>query len=73
MDLLQKNAYLKALAFLQEAAEKLPENPEVLYHLGMTQFKNGDRLKGKKTLESAFQLSPTFSGSEEARATLELL
>jgi hypothetical protein len=39
----------------------------------MAQFKNGDRLKGKKVLEAAFQLSPDFPGSEEAKATLEML
>jgi tetratricopeptide (TPR) repeat protein len=69
----KKNAYLKAVSLLQEAAEKLPENPVVQYHLGMAQFKNGDRQKGKKALEAAFQLSPNFPGSEEAKATLEVL
>jgi predicted Zn-dependent protease len=69
----KKNAYLKAVSLLKEAAEKLPENPVVQYHLGMAKFKNGDRLKGKKTLEAAFQLSPNFPGSEEAKATLEML
>ncbi|MDH5563362.1 MAG: hypothetical protein OEY91_07050, partial [Nitrospirota bacterium] len=64
---------LKAVSLLQEAAEKLPENPVVQYHLGMAHFKNGDRLKGKQTLEAAFRLSPEFPGSEEARATLDLL
>ena len=64
---------MKAVSLLQEAAEKLPENPMVQYHLGMAQFKNGDRLKGKKALEAAFQLSPDFPGSEEAKATLEKL
>ncbi len=68
-----KNAYLKAVSLLQEAAEKLPENPVVQYHLGMAQFKNGDRQQGKKSLEAAFQLSPNFPGSEEAKATLEML
>ena len=64
---------MKAVLFLQEAADKLPENPMVQYHVGMAQWKNGDRLKGKKALELALQLSPNFSGSEEARATLEML
>jgi tetratricopeptide (TPR) repeat protein len=69
----KKTAYVKAVSLLQEAADKLPENPMVQYHLGMAQFKNGDRQKGKKALEAAFQLSPNFPGSEEAKATLEML
>ena len=69
----KKNAYLKAISLLQEAAEKLSDNPVVQYHLGMAQFKKGDRLKGKKTLEAAFQLSPNFPGAEEAQATLDML
>ena len=69
----KKNAYLKATSLLHEAAEKLSENPVVQYHLGMAQIKNGDRLKGKKALEFAFQLSPNFPGAEDAKAALDKL
>jgi Tfp pilus assembly protein PilF len=69
----KKDAYVRGVSLLQEAAEKFPENPMVQYHLGMAQLKNGDRLKGKKTLKGAFQLSPNFPGSEEVRAMLEML
>ena len=69
----KKNAFLKAVSLLSEAAAKLSENPVVQYHLGMAQFKNGNRLEGKKALEAAFQLSPNFPGAEEAKATLDML
>jgi len=69
----KKNAYVKALSLLQDAAEKLPENPVVQYHFGMAQFEKGDRVKAKKALEGAFQLSPSFPGSEEAKAILDAL
>ncbi len=69
----KKSAYLKAVSLLQEAAAQLPENPVVQYHLGMAQFKNGDRLKGKESLNAAFQLSQNFPGADEAKATLGML
>ena len=69
----KKDAYLKAVSLLQEAGDKLPKNSVVQYHLGMAQHKNGDRLKAKQSLTAAFQLSPNFPGSDDAKATLEVL
>ena len=65
--------YVKAVSLLQEAAGKAPENPLVLYHLGMAQLKKGDPVGAKTSLEKAFQLSPDFPGSDEAKATLNSL
>ena len=69
----KKNAYLKAVSLLEEAAEKLNDNPVVRYHLGMALAKKGDAAKAKKTLETALKMSPDFPGAEEARATLKSL
>jgi len=69
----QKKGYLKAVSLLKEVVEKLPENPEAKYHLGMALYKKGDEVQARKTLEAAFQLSPDFPGSDEARATLKSL
>jgi Flp pilus assembly protein TadD len=56
---------------LKEAAEKLPTNPLVQFHLGMTQYKNGDKEGAKKSLQTALKLDENFPGSDEARTTLE--
>jgi tetratricopeptide (TPR) repeat protein len=66
----KKHAYLLAVNLLKEAAEKLPKEPEVLFHLGMAQSKSGDAAGAKKSLQTALKLSQTFPGSEEAKKTL---
>ena len=47
-----------------------PHEPEIHFHYGMTQHKNGDRVGAKKSFQTALALSQTFSGSEEARKML---
>jgi len=69
----KKNAHLKAVALLEEAAEKLSENPVVRYHLGMALAKKGDAANAKKSLETALKMSPNFPGAEEAKSTLKSL
>ena len=66
----KKNANLLAIRLLKEAVEKLPNEPDFHFHYGMAQQKNGDQAGAKKSLQTALELSPTFSGSEEARKTL---
>jgi tetratricopeptide (TPR) repeat protein len=66
----KKNANLLAISLLKEAVEKLPNEPDFHFHYGMAQQKNGDQAGAKKSFQTALKLSPTFSGSEEARKTL---
>ena len=69
----KKKAYLKAVGLLKEAAEKLPGNPEVQYHYGMAQHKNGNAAEAKKILAGSLKLSQNFPGADEARKVLEEL
>ena len=69
----KKNAHLKAVSLLGEAAQKLPESPVVRYHLGMALARKGDAANGKKSLETALKMSPNFPGAEEAKSTLDSL
>ena len=66
----KKNAHLLSASLLKEAAEKLPTNPVVQYHLGMAQYKNGDKAGAKKSFQSALKLSQDFPGSEDAHKIL---
>lgn len=66
----KKNAYLLAIGLLKEAVEKLPTNPYVQFHLGMAQYKNGDKEDAKKSLQTALKLNQNFAGSNEARNAL---
>ena len=66
----KKNVNLLAMNLLKESVEKLPNEPDVHFHYGMAQQKNGDQPGARKSLQTALKLSQTFSGSEEARKTL---
>lgn len=66
----KKNAHLFAISLLKEAVEKLPTNPVVQFHLGMAQYKNGDKEGAKKSLQTALKLDQNFDGSDEARKIL---
>ena len=65
--------YQWALRLLNDAATKLSDNPEVLYHLGMTQLKLDQKDKAKESLEKALQLSADFRGHAEAKQSLEAI
>ena len=52
-----------ALAYLRESAAKLPDNPEVLFHLGMTQYQLGNYDEAKQALDRALQKGVQFQGS----------
>jgi tetratricopeptide (TPR) repeat protein len=69
----KKNAYLKASSLLKEAAEKLPNNPVILYHYGLAQHKNGDIDGAKKSLQTSLTISDKYSGAEDAKKLLKEL
>jgi Flp pilus assembly protein TadD len=66
-------AYPRAEALLREAAEKLPTNAEVLYHLGMAQAKMGRNDDARASLAKSLELSASHPGAAEAKATLAAL
>jgi tetratricopeptide (TPR) repeat protein len=59
-----------ALTWLQVSASKLPENPEVQYHIGMTHYRLQHTQEAKKALETALQSGGQFAGADEARRVL---
>ena len=69
----KQGAYPAAEALLREAAEKLPTNPEVLYHLGMAQAKVGRNEEARASLAKSLELSANHAGAADARATLAAL
>ena len=48
---------------------KLPNNPDVMAHLGLAYAKLGDKAKSRTALERALKLNPKVGG-EDARRTL---
>ena len=60
-----------ALRYLKESAAKLPDNPEVQYHLGMTQYKLGHHDEARQILSRILEKGVEFKGVAEARLVLE--
>ena len=62
-----------ALPTLERAAERSPQSKVIHYHLAMAELKAGQRDKARTNLETALSGTPRFTGTDEARATLNTL
>jgi tetratricopeptide (TPR) repeat protein len=69
----KKGDYRNALPLLKEGAAKLPDNPEIQYHLGLTQYMLGDEEPAKIALQKAAQGAGAFPQKEEAQQRLAIL
>jgi Flp pilus assembly protein TadD len=66
----RKGLYAKAVQRLEISARHDQNDPGIYYHLGMAYVRNDDPARGRKALQHALSLSPTFDGADEARKTL---
>jgi tetratricopeptide (TPR) repeat protein len=71
--LFKKGQYRKALRLLQESASKLPDEPELQYHLGTTFYMLGEEGAAGIALRKAVESAKDFPGKDEARRRLSLL
>jgi tetratricopeptide (TPR) repeat protein len=71
--LYKRGVYQRAVSLLKESAAKLPDNPEVQYHLGMAYAKVGDKANAKVALAKATASPASFTGKDEAKKTLREL
>ena len=71
--LFKRGDYSWAVSLLQASAEKLPGEPEVFYHLGMTYYMMNDEARAANALQRATSSTKDFSGKDEARKRLALL
>ncbi len=64
--------YDKAVEYLSQAVAGVPQNPEMLYHLGAAQFAGGDEEAARANLEQALNLGgEEFLFKNEVRALLD--
>jgi tetratricopeptide (TPR) repeat protein len=63
----------QALPVLERAAAQSPNSKVLLFHLGMAQYKAGDRNRAINSLEKALDGGVKFAGVDEARSTLTAL
>ena len=71
--LYKRSDYQQALPILQESATKLPDSPEVQFHLGMTAYMMGRTDLAIVALEKATNAAKEFPGKEESNRRLALL
>jgi Flp pilus assembly protein TadD len=57
-----------AIGPLQESLKKQPDAAEVLYHLGLSYAKLGEKAKARDALERGLKLNPKVGGDEARRA-----
>ena len=68
--LFKRREYPQALELIEDSASKFPNNPEVQFHLGMTNYMMGHADAAKAALERATAATVDFPGKDEARQRL---
>lgn len=69
----KRGDYSQALALLRESAEKLSDNPEVQFHLGMAYYMMGQTDAARQSLQRVANSPAEFPGKEESKRRLKLL
>jgi len=69
----KKGDYARALGLLEESAAKLPNLPEIQFHLGMARYMLGDEEEARSALQQAAGSTHDFLGKEEASRRLAVL
>jgi tetratricopeptide (TPR) repeat protein len=62
-----------AVAPLQKAVERAPQDPIYHYHLGLVYAKLGSDANARTSLQAALKLNASFPGADEARRVLRTL
>jgi Flp pilus assembly protein TadD len=71
--LFQRRSFDEAAKLLRSSAERLPDSPTVLYHLGMLSQQLGDVASARQALTKAVSSPANFSGKDDARRALAQL
>jgi tetratricopeptide (TPR) repeat protein len=69
----KRGDYQQALPILQDSAAKIPDSPEVQFHLGMTAYMMGQTDLARVALQKAASATKDFPGKEESKRRLALL
>jgi tetratricopeptide (TPR) repeat protein len=74
----QKGAYQSAIGLLQEALKlqeknKMPDNPDIHYHLGMAYAKTEQSARARQEFERVLKINPNSSDATDAKKQLAQL
>lgn len=68
---LEKGLYPSAISEFRDAAQKLPQNATIHYHLGLAYWKNQEKLHALEALEKALDVKASFPERHDAEALLK--
>ena len=71
--LYRRGDYAQAASLLRESAQNAPAEPEIQFHLGMAEYRQGEEEAARVALQRALQLSKDFQGKDEAQQCLAIL
>jgi Flp pilus assembly protein TadD len=71
--LVEQGHVARALPLLQQATAKVPDAPDLRYHLAYALAKSGDKAGARKELDKLLAQNRPFAQSEDARALLKTL
>ena len=71
--LYKKAEYQQALTLFQESARKLPDNPDVQFHLGLASYMMADQSAAREAFGRALSTRADFSGRAEAQRRFAFL
>jgi tetratricopeptide (TPR) repeat protein len=66
----KKDMATLAVRPLEESLKKMPDNADILYHLGLTYAKVGDKAKARDTLGRALKLKPELASARQILASV---
>jgi len=69
----QRGELKKGIEKLKEASSLLPQDPVILYHLGVGYYKNNNPKDAKNALQSSLNISTSFRGADQAAEILKKL
>ena len=69
----KKGAYAEAQRLLQQSAARLPDDPEIAFHLGMAEYMLGQDEAARTALQKVTNAPANFLGKDEARKRLAVL
>jgi tetratricopeptide (TPR) repeat protein len=70
---LNRGSYPTALGLLQESAAKLPDVPEVQFHLGLANYMTDNEAAARAAFQRALQPGTDFPGRDECQLCFSLL
>jgi len=70
---LNRGSYPTALELFQESAAKLPDVPEIQFHLGMANYMTDKEAAARAAFQRALQPGADFSGRDECQLCFSLL